>query len=791
MSAKRRISEILGMLVVVGCVGQMGGTSEPGSPSPYYRGAPEECRTTEDARRSTQNDFTETIPADVGAGAVVLFTIGVHVEPHREYLDPARYELDRTRLVRLAGIVERHGGRLTIQVQRPFTEEAQRRGDSLFSDLARAGHEIALHYHEDFHLPNAGVRPAADWIAALQREIALIEALSGQRVITWSGGNLYPEMFTAAAAVGIEVNINYKDPTTQGIPVPFLVTNPWRPAGSGSVSERTTHDRSGEIVYVPSGVWPAHCPGAEGVPKPYTYWAFDYVTVALRNSLHVAAPGKVNTFIATVHPGDFLAPADDEAEFDVWEAWLARIVDPLVEAGRIRWATVAEMATAFATWEKGSAGVGGSQPVCSPEPRERVPGGWTTVAWIASEAAPGRGIVVRLTGPDEPRYGTGTAAVVEVVGADSTGSVDLPPSRALDSYVAQGLVRVQFAFPGGGHPPLSSGGTYDHRGLDSLRALRDVVRFLRGEITTMGGCAVEDLVPYPILQVGLIGLSNGGNTAVVALGLFGEVMPVDWYVGWENPAGVQFTTVDLGSRDGANPAYIPGSGRLTADGAECDVDYSRLRWDSTARAQGGGPRGDWGRGVLYHDLNGNNRYDPAEYALGAYLGTFNGQGKRVFSTHALEAAVVHGLFVPWPAGVATLDEARSFWAIRDMSRHYRTALEANPDLRVIVVGSAEDHVQRTPDSAHIVLQYQGWQEAGVRWIRLNPDAAYVLAVAPGVRGQSDNDANAAATYANIARFLASEGVPDPVLQLAAVVELSDRVVAGNWTPNLSGPLPRP
>ncbi|MEW6217012.1 MAG: hypothetical protein AB1543_04970, partial [Candidatus Bipolaricaulota bacterium] len=169
----------------------------------------------------------------------------------------------------------------------------------------------------------------------------------------------------------------------------------------------------------------------------------------------------------------------------------------------------------------------------------------------------------------------------------------------------------------------------------------------------------------------------------------------------------------------------------------------------------------------------------------------NGQGKRVFSTHALEAAVVHGLFVPWPAGVATLDEARSFWAIRDMSRHYRTALEANPDLRVIVVGSAEDHVQRTPDFAHFVLQYQGWQEAGVRWIRLNPDAAYVLAVAPGVRGQSDNDANAAATYANIACFLASEGVPDPVLQLAAVVELSDRVVAGNWTPNLSGPLPRP
>ncbi|HEU67750.1 MAG TPA: hypothetical protein ENN53_00725 [Candidatus Acetothermia bacterium] len=66
--------------------------------------------------------------------------------------------------------------------------------------------------------------------------------------------------------------------------------------------------------------------------------------------------------------------------------------------------------------------------------------------------------------------------------------------------------------------------------MGSLAALPDVVRFLQGAPTT-GGCAVTDLLPYPILQVGLIGLSDGGNTAVVALGLFGEAMPVDWYVG--------------------------------------------------------------------------------------------------------------------------------------------------------------------------------------------------------------------------------------------------------------------
>lgn len=427
----------------------------------------------------------------------------------------------------------------------------------------------------------------------------------------------------------------------------------------------------------------------------------------------------------------------------------------------------------------------GACPTVQPE---RVPGGWTTVAWIPSEAAPDRGIVVRLTYPDRPRYEEGAAAVVEVFGADTTGSVDLSPRLAPDPYILRGLVRVQFAFPGGGRLPFASGGAYDHRGPDSLRALRDVVRFLRGETQTTGGCTVKDLVPHPIPQVGLIGLSNGGNTAVVALGLFGAEMAVDWYVGWENPAGVQFTTVDLGSRNGTNPAYIAGSGRLTDDGAQCDVDYTRLRWDAMARAQGGGPQGDLGLGVLYHDLNENDRYDRGDYALGAYMGTFHGQEKRVFSAHALEAAAARGLLDPWPADVATLDEARAFWPLRDMSRYYRAALAGNPDLRVIVIGSVEDHVQGTPDYPHLVLQYQGWQEGGIRWVRLNPDAAYVAALAPGIQGAPDNPAGVGVVHGGIFDLLAPENVADPILQLAAVLELSDRTLTGDLTPNLSSPL---
>lgn len=420
---------------------------------------------------------------------------------------------------------------------------------------------------------------------------------------------------------------------------------------------------------------------------------------------------------------------------------------------------------------------------CTPPPRERVPGGWTAVVWIASESAPDGGIVVRLTYPDRPRYGEGTAAVVEVPGADTPGSVDLPPHPKPNPYVAQGLIHVVFAFPGGGRPPLPSGGTYDHRGQGSLRALRDVVRLLRGEALTTAGCAVADLLPYSITQVGLIGLSNGGNTAVAALGLFGGEMAVDWYVGWENPAGVPFTTVDLGGREEPNPAYVPGTCRLTPDGVRCEVNYANLRWDPTAHSGTTGPRGGPGLGVLYHDLNGNSRYDPGDYALGTYTGTFGGREKRVHSVQALEAAVARGLLSPWPSDVATLEEARRFWEIRDMSRSYGAALAANPDLRVIVIGSVQDHVQNTPDYPHLVLQYQGWVEAGIPWIRLNPDSAYVSALAPGVRGAPDNDANIPVTYGNIRGLLAPESVPDPILQLAAVLELSDRWTFARWETN--------
>lgn len=223
--------------------------------------------------------------------------------------------------------------------------------DPFFSHLSIRGHEIALHFHEDFHIPNANRRPIEDWVDSFQKEMDVIEGLSGKPVLTWSGGNLYPNAFAAAAQAGLKVDINYKNPKTQEIDQRFMILTPWRPAGAKSIEERTTHDPNGSITYIPSGVYPAHCQSAEVFPRPYKHEAFDFVTIALRNSVDAVSEGKVNTFIATLHPGDFKEPEDDAQEFAVWEEWLTRIVDPLVKSGRLVWATVGEMAGAFKHWE--------------------------------------------------------------------------------------------------------------------------------------------------------------------------------------------------------------------------------------------------------------------------------------------------------------------------------------------------------------------------------------------------------------------------------------------------------
>ncbi len=403
--------------------------------------------------------------------------------------------------------------------------------------------------------------------------------------------------------------------------------------------------------------------------------------------------------------------------------------------------------------------------------------------WLQSEGAEGR-IAVAVYSPleERKRYKSGAPIGIYIPGADDKGNLNNPFPLLED------IIGISFLFPGGKDPLTGreSDGIYDHRGMNCIKALRDVIKYATGKLKDVNGKYLNELIPVnPLYEnVGIVGSSNGGNIAIVTLGLFGDEAEISWYVGWENPAGEQFVTVDLGSFSEPNPRYIPYSGRITENGIICDVDYRDLKFDPDAIH----PKKHY-QGVLYHDLNSNDVFDKGiDYALGAIEGIFEGNLKWVHSTEALKAAKGKGLPDPLGPDFASLEEAREFWKIRDLSKMFDSVIIKNPELKVILIGTEVDHVQGTPDYPHIVLHYQGWNTRGIQWIRLLPDSCYVAYVAKQNLKAKDNNANEDITLYNIIEFLQPEEVSDKYSISAAILELSDRVYFNRWEENLQNVL---
>jgi hypothetical protein len=259
-------------------------------------------------------------------------------------------------------IIEKHGGRMTIQTQSPFTQVAIESGNTLFADLAARGHELALHFHEDQHLgKNSESLPVQKWCSVMKEELALITQASGVTDFRyWSGGNLYPDLFDAAVCAGLDVNSDWKNPELQETPLELVGVNPWRPAGGTdgrNLAAFVKNDPNGSVIFLPEGQFDrtdfaaSQRSEASGGDEAY----FAYLKGCLEASLAAADPNKVNVFHFTVHPGEFRGRPQDP--FGVIERFLTDAVDPLIASGQVRWATFAEMAEAFAAWEQANPGV--------------------------------------------------------------------------------------------------------------------------------------------------------------------------------------------------------------------------------------------------------------------------------------------------------------------------------------------------------------------------------------------------------------------------------------------------
>jgi acetyl esterase/lipase len=305
------------------------------------------------------------------AEPVLLFGIGMHIEPlgrtaqgygggGADYRQGPLFERHAQDILAVAKIVEGHGGRMIVQAQSPFTQVALSKGNTILRDLEARGHEIALHFHEDAHLGRNPERlPVQTWCAVMQEEISYIQQAGAQKKIRyWSGGNLYTGVLEAASCAGLDVMSDWKNYKTQRTDLSLVGVHPWRPAGGPSetdLSKFATHDPNGRVIFLPEGNYSredfASSRRAAGGDAAY----FEYLKTELLRSLEVARADKVNVFHFTIHPGEFRG--DPTRPFGVIEDFLTNVVDPLVKAGKVRWATFSQMADEFIAWEKAHPGV--------------------------------------------------------------------------------------------------------------------------------------------------------------------------------------------------------------------------------------------------------------------------------------------------------------------------------------------------------------------------------------------------------------------------------------------------
>ena len=311
---------------------------------------------------------------------VLLFDIGMHIEPfgatvskivtgdaaqprtmqsaaNPDFNNPQYFKNHVLSIQTVAAMVEKHGGRMTIQTQSPFTTQTIKLNNPILADLESRGHEIALHFHEDAHLGKNGNSLSADiWCAVMKEEIGYIHQAGAHDPIRfWSGGNLYPNLLQAASCAGLDVNSDWKNPQTQTTEPEMIGIHPWRPAGGSNgsdVSQFAQNDPNGKIIYLPDGIFARNDfngmrrSDKSGGDEAY----FQFLQASLMQSLAAAEPGKTNVFHITIHSGEFRG--DSKNPFGVIDNFLTHAVDPLVKQGKVQWATLSEMADAYKASEQ-------------------------------------------------------------------------------------------------------------------------------------------------------------------------------------------------------------------------------------------------------------------------------------------------------------------------------------------------------------------------------------------------------------------------------------------------------
>ena len=411
-----------------------------------------------------------------------------------------------------------------------------------------------------------------------------------------------------------------------------------------------------------------------------------------------------------------------------------------------------------------------------------------------STGTPGGTLALRVytPRPGHARYADGAPVVIWLPGgAESNKGLwhGLPDA-------ADDIVVITFVFPGGQDPASGrvSAGVYDNRGLNCIAALRDVILYAAGERADSLGHTIDDLLPVPVLHdnIGLIGISNGGNIVIAAPALHGSDFAANlrYVIQWESPVSSQIATRDLG-RVWLKPSAAQG-------------DYVNLRYT------GYGPLV---LAVAYDDLahdpadtyypvfldgNGNGTYDTVEHPVTHHqvpdvnldgildlnedfpLDTYPDIGKQVYSRPVSHALAHNDVFATWPISIATPAEAGAYWDIREAVRMYDEVLADVPDLEGMVLAGVVDHVQSAPDKPHIRQAFDGWNANGA-WVQINASPAYLIEADPALASRTDLPNNAPniapGDWSDVQAYCVPEDIYDRISQLAAIWQMADRAHA--------------
>ncbi len=358
-----------------------------------------------------------------------------------------------------------------------------------------------------------------------------------------------------------------------------------------------------------------------------------------------------------------------------------------------------------------------------------------------------------------------------------------PDERIIDPRLGLVGIYVNFPIDEGDFVYARVG---DYRGGGARRAVVAALRYASGELSDLDGCRLQDrtLVPLSAMPPLLHGQSNGGN---LALGMLADddlsPPPLAGLSLFEVPAAAQFITVEVGSNSAPNDLYEPGSCSWDDEGDEgltCALDYQRLGWEDDAVSE------DGHRGTAYFDMDQDGLYDPQiDNPVWGLRPAIDGIRKIVYSPSLALALAEANL---GPATVLGPEESSEFWALRDASRSARRALEHQPELPFLLMGTDQDHTLGLSDHAHITGLAAVLQGSGASWVRVNPDAVYQTLVAGAGVDWPENDANRPTWPGDESISMLPDetttGVEQRAYVTAGVVELLQRRWLDRWEPDL-------